>query len=344
MLKHIKKIKRCLIAMTAAASVCFTGIASAGTLNDVKERGKLYCGVNTGLPGFSQPDASEKWKGLDVDLCRAVAAAVLGDATKVNFVSTSGKNRFTTLNSGGVDLLSRNTTWTFTRDTGVKLDFAGINYYDGQGFMIRKDLGIISAKELDGAAVCIQVGTTSELNLTDFFNANDMSYEPVPIETNAEAQANYLSGRCDVYTMHASGLASTRASMPNPNDHVILPEIISKEPLGPAVRQGDSQWADVVRWSLNAMITAEELGITSANVDQMKKSNNPEALRLLGSQGAYGEMLDLNNDWAYQIIKQVGNYGESFDRNIGPKTALRLERGLNALWINGGLLYSPPFR
>jgi general L-amino acid transport system substrate-binding protein len=344
MLKHIKKIKRCLIAMTAAASVCFTGIASANTLEDVNARGALNCGVSTGLLGFSWADANGNWTGLDVDLCRAVAAAVLGDVNKVKFVPLNSKQRFTALQSGDIDLLSRNSTWTFTRDTEVELDFVGINYYDGQGFMIRKDLGIISAYQLGGKSVCIQVGSTTELNLADFFRANNMSYESVAVETNAEAEQNYLSGRCDVYTTDASGLASARASMPNPDKHVILPEIISKEPLGPAVRQGDNQWADVVRWSLNAMITAEELGITSANVGQMKESNNPEVLRLLGMEASLGTELGLKNDWAYQIIKQVGNYGESFERNIGLNTPLGLKRGLNALWTKGGILYSPPFR
>jgi general L-amino acid transport system substrate-binding protein len=344
MLKHIKKIKRCLIAMGAAISVCFTAIASAGTLEDVKVRGMLNCGVNTGLRGFSEPDANGNWKGLDVDLCRAIAAAVFGDAEKVEFKPLIPKERFTALLSGDVDLLSRNSTWTFSRDTKMTLDFVGINYYDGQGFMVNKSLGVTSAKELDGAKVCVQVGSTMELNLADFFRVNNMGYEPLPVDTNAEALGRYSASLCDVYTTNAYNLAAKRAAMPNPDNHVILPEIISKEPLGPVVRRGDDQWADVVRWSLNAMIAAEELDITSANVDDMMNSNKPEALRLLGMEGKFGDKLGLNNDWAYQIIKQVGNYGESFERNIGENTPLQLRRGLNALSRDGGLLYSPPFR
>ena len=290
-----------VIALAAAAGFAASG-AIAGTLDDVKQKGYLDCGINTGLIGFAAPDDKGNWTGFDIDMCRAVAVAVFGDATKVKFTPATGKSRFPILASGEVDVLSRNTTWTFSRDVNLGFEFAGVNYYDGQGFMVRKDLGVKSAKELNGASVCIQTGTTTELNLADYFKANSMEFEPIAIETNAEAR----------------------------------PEIISKEPLGPLVRHGDHQWGDVVRWTLNAMIIAEELGITSANVDEMKNSKNPEVQRLLGVSGEYGEMLGLSKDWAYNVIKAVGNYGESFDRNIGPNTPIGLERGLNALWTKGG--------
>ena len=317
---------------------------SAGTLEDVKSRGELRCVVSTGINGFAYPDESGTWKGFDIDFCRATAAAVLGSASKIKAVTSTGKTRFTKLNSGEGDVLWRNTTITFSRDVGVKLTFVGVNYYDGQGFMVNKSLGVKSAKELDGASVCIQTGTTTELNLADFFRTNNMSYEAVAIEKNSEARAAYLSGRCDIYTTDASGLAATRATFPSPSDHMILPEIISKEPLGPATRQGDDQWADIIRWVYNATVTAEELGVTSSNVDRMKSSNNPEILRMLGVEGSQGEELGLSKDWAYQIIKQVGNYGEIFERNIGENTPIGLSRGLNQLWTKGGLQYSPPFR
>ena len=321
------------------------GAAAAATLDDVKARGNLNCGVTTGVPGFAAPDANGVWIGFDVDVCRAVAAAVLGDSNAVQFTPTTGQTRFTALASGEVDMLARNTTWTFSRDVDLKFEFVGVNYYDGQGFMAPKALGVNSAKELDGATVCIQTGTTTELNLADFFRANNISYEPVPIETNAEAQQQYLAGACDVYTTDASGLAASRATFENPGDHVILPEIISKEPLAPLVRHGDNQWGDIVRWSLNAMIAAEELGITSANVAELAKgTNNPEINRMLGTEGNLGEMLGLSPDWVVKIISSVGNYGESFARNIGEDTPIGLARGLNAQWTNGGLLYSPPFR
>lgn len=319
--------------------------AAAATLDDVKARGKLNCGVTTGLVGFAAPDASGNWDGFDVGVCRAVAAAVLGDPMAVEFVPTTGKTRFTALASGEIDMLARNTTWTFSRDVDLKFEFVGINYYDGQGFMVPKALGVSSAKELDGATVCIQTGTTTELNLADFFRANNISYEPVPIETNAEAQPLYLEGACDVYTTDASGLAATRAAFENPSEHVVLPEIISKEPLGPLVRHGDNEWGDVVRWSLNALIAAEELGITSANIDELAQgTNNPEVNRILGTEGSLGEMLGLDKDWAMRAIKAGGNYGELFERNIGENTPIGLARGLNAQWTEGGLLYSPPFR
>jgi general L-amino acid transport system substrate-binding protein len=321
-------------------------MASAATLDDVKERGTLNCGVTTGLIGFASPDANGVWDGFDVGVCRAVAAAVLGDPNAVEFVPTTGKTRFTALASGEIDMLARNTTWTFSRDVDLKFEFVGINYYDGQGFIAPRDLGVSSAKELDGATVCIQTGTTTELNLADYFRANNISYEPVPIETNAEGQQQYLAGACDVYTTDASGLAATRAAFENPQDHIILPEIISKEPLGPLVRHGDNDWGDVVRWTLNALIAAEELGVTSANIEELAAAptGNPEVNRLLGTEGELGAMLGLEADWAKNAIAAGGNYGELFEKNIGENTPIGLARGLNAQWTEGGLLYSPPFR
>ena len=322
------------------------GAAAATTLEDVKARGKLNCGVTTGLVGFAAPDANGEWNGFDVAVCRAVAAAVLGDASAVEFVPTTGKTRFTALASGEIDMLARNTTWTFSRDVDLKFEFIGVNYYDGQGFMVPKALGVSSAKELDGATVCIQTGTTTELNLADFFRVNNISYEPVPIETNAEAQQQYLAGACDVYTTDASGLAATRASFEAPGDHVILPEIISKEPLGPLVRHGDSEWGDIVRWTLNALVAAEEYGVTSANIGELSAApgNNPEINRLLGTEGELGAMFGLEADWAKKAIMANGNYGEIFEKTIGENTPIGLSRGLNAQWTEGGLLYSPPFR
>ena len=332
------------LAVIAAALTIGPQVATAGTLDDVKSRGVLRCVVSTGVPGFAYPDASGAWKGFDIDFCRATAAAVLGDASKIKAVTSTGKTRFTKLNAGEGDVLWRNTTITFSRDVGVKLRFHGVNYYDGQGFLVKKALGVKSAKELNGASVCIQTGTTTELNLADYFHANGMKYEAVTIETNDEARQNYTSGRCDVYTTDASGLAATRSTFSDPQNHIVLPEIISKQPLGPATRQGDDQWSDIVTWVLNATITAEEKGITQANVDKMKSSKDPEVLRLLGVEGSQGKELGLSNDWAYNIIKSVGNYGEIFERNIGVNTPIGLPRGLNALWTNGGLQYSPPFR
>ena len=322
----------------------FGSVVTAGTLEDVKARGKVRCVVSTGIAGFAAPDASGVWKGFDIDFCRATAAAVLGNANAFEPVTSTGKTRFTKLNAGEGDVLWRNTTVTFTRDVSVKLRFHGINYYDGQGFMVKKSLGVSSAKDLDGASVCIQTGTTTELNLADYFSSNNMSYEAVTIETNDEARQNYEAGRCDVYTTDASGLSSTRSALPDPDAHMVLPEIISKEPLGPATRHGDDQWSDIITWVLNATVTAEELGVNSSNVDKMKNSNNPEIRRMLGSDGSQGAELGLSNDWAYQIIKQVGNYAEIFENNIGVNTPLGIERGLNALWTKGGLQYSPPFR
>ena len=338
------KFRPTLILSAASLALGVTSGAQAGTLEDVQARGELNCVVSTGIAGFAYPDDAGKWHGFDIDFCRATAAAVLGDATKIKAITSTGKTRFTKLNAGEGDVLWRNTTITFSRDVGVKLRFHGVNYYDGQGFMVNKELGVSSAKDLDGASVCIQTGTTTELNLADYFFANGMKYEAVPIETNDEARQNYLSGRCDVYTTDASGLASTRSTFTDPENHVILPEIISKEPLGPATRHGDDQWSDIITWVYYATVTAEEKGVSSANVDEMKGSKDPEILRLLGVEGDQGKELGLSADWAYQIIKQVGNYGEIFERNIGPDTPIGLERGLNAQWTDGGLQYSPPFR
>ncbi|MBC6443022.1 MAG: amino acid ABC transporter substrate-binding protein [Rhodobacteraceae bacterium] len=329
-----------------AAAAMAVGFATAGTLDDVKAKGFLQCGVNTGLTGFATADANGNWDGFDIAVCRAVAAAVLGDPKAVKFTPTTTKSRFTALASGEVDMLSRNTTWTFSRDVDLKFTFAGINYYDGQGFMVPKELGVSSARQLDGATICIQTGTTTELNLADFFRVNNISYEPVPIETNAEAQAQYLARSCDVYTTDASGLAATRATFEDPSAHVVLPEIISKEPLGPLVRHGDNQWGDIVRWTLNALIAAEELGITSANISEMSSAptSNPEINRMMGTEGSLGEMLGLSADFAKNAIAAGGNYGEIFERYVGENTPLGLSRGLNAQWTDGGLLYSPPFR
>ncbi|MFT3688011.1 amino acid ABC transporter substrate-binding protein [Paenirhodobacter sp.] len=330
---------------TLVAAGLGAGFASAGTLDDVKARGVLNCGVNTGLVGFAAPDANGNWSGFDVALCKAVAAAVLGDPAKVKYVPTTGQTRFTALASGEVDLLVRNTTWTFSRDTDLKMDFPAINYYDGQGFMVHKGSGITSAKQLDGASICIQTGTTTELNLADYFKANGMSYQPIAIDSNAEGEQQYIAGACDAYTTDASGLASTRAAFADPQDHIILPEIISKEPLGPAVRHGDSQWKDIVGWTFYALVAAEEYGVTAANVDEMAKGvENPEINRLLGVEGELGKMTGLDNDWAIKAIKAGGNYGEIFAATIGKSTPIGLARGLNAQWTQGGLLYAPPFR
>lgn len=333
----------------AAAGLVATGAmaqdAGSSTLAAVKDHGALKCGVNPGTPGFAAPDANGVWKGFDVDLCRAVAAAIFGDPEKVEYTPLTSAVRFTALSSGEVDMLARNTTWTFSRDVDLKTEFTGINYYDGQGFMIPKDLGVSSAKELEGATVCIETGTTTELNLADYFRTNGMDYEPVPVESFTEAQNQFLAGACDVYTTDASALAASRASFENPADYVVLPEIISKEPLGPLVRHGDSEWGDVVRWTLNAMVSAEELGVTSANATEMAAgTDNPEINRLLGVEGELGAMLGLPNEWAFNVITMVGNYGETFEANIGESTPVGLARGLNALWTEGGLIYSPPFR
>ena len=332
----------------AAALAVAASAASAATLDDVKAKGHVQCGVNTGLAGFAAPNDQGQWTGFDVDLCRAVAAAIFGDATKVNFTPTNATERFTALQSGEIDLLSRNTTWTLSRDTKLGFNFAGVNYYDGQGFMINaKNLqGVNSALQLSGASVCVQGGTTTELNLADYFRANNMEYNPVVFQALEEVNAAYESGRCDVYTTDQSGLYSIRLQLASPDDHVVLPEIISKEPLGPAVRQGDDQWLDIVKWTLNALIIAEELGITQANVDEMKQSSNPEIKRVLGAEegSTLGADLGLTNDWVANIVKGVGNYGEVFERNIGSGSPLKIARGLIALWSKGGILYAPPIR
>ena len=325
------------------AGLAFAGAAQAqSTLDAVKAKGFVQCGVNTGLAGFSQPDSKGVWKGIDVDLCRAVAAAVFGDASKVRYTPLTAQQRFTALQSGEVDLLARNTTWTITRDTSLGLNFVGVNFYDGQGFMVPRKLNVKSAKQLNGATICVQPGTTTELNLADYFRANRMTFKPVVIEKLEEVTNAYFSGRCDVFTTDVSGLVSVRGSRaPKPDEHVILPEVISKEPLGPAVRHGDDRWFDVVKWSLYAMLEAEEMGLTSKTIDQALASKDPAVQRFVGASGDIGKMLALDNRWAFNIVKQVGNYGESFEANLTP---LGFERGINALWTKGGLMYAPPIR
>ena len=337
-------MKKIVYAIAGIAAVTMAGTAQAGTLEDVQARGVLNCIVSTGTPGFSNPDDSGKWQGFDVDFCRATAAAVLGDADKVRYVSTTGANRFTMLNSGEGDMLYRVTTVTFRRDVDIKLTFLGVNYYDGQGFMVAKDT-VDSALELDGASVCVQVGTTTELNLADYFRTNGMSYEAIPGSTSDETRDGLDAGRCDVLTTDASALAAQRSAMKDPSNWVILPEIISKEPLGPAVRQGDDAWADLVRWVLYGVIAAEEMGITSANVDSFDSNvKNPQMKRMLGLDDTdLGAMLGLDKEWLKRAIKQVGNYGEIFERHIGVNTPVGLERGVNAQWTDGGLIYAPPF-
>jgi general L-amino acid transport system substrate-binding protein len=336
-------MKRCTVLAGAVALAASFGLAHAqSTLDAVKAKGHVQCGVNTGLAGFSQPDSKGVWKGIDVDVCRAIAAAVFGDANKVRYTPTTAQQRFTALQSGEVDVLSRNTTWTITRDTSLGLNFVGVNYYDGQGFMVPKKLNVTSAKQLNGATICVQPGTTTELNLSDYFRANRMTFKPVVIEKLEEVTAAYFAGRCDVYTTDVSGLVSTRGTRaPNPADHLILPEIISKEPLGPAVRHGDDRWFDVVKWAMFAMLEAEEMGINSKNIDQQLSSKDPAVMRFVGATGDIGKMLTLDNRWAFNIVKQVGNYAESFDANLKP---LGFDRGLNRLWNQGGLMYAPPIR
>ncbi|MCY4463761.1 MAG: amino acid ABC transporter substrate-binding protein [Albidovulum sp.] len=338
-------MKRLYLLAAAAALGLSTGGAGAATLDDVMAKGHLQCGVNTGLVGFAAPDENGVWEGFDVAYCRALAAAIFGDPMAVKFTPVTGKTRFTALASGEIDVLSRNTTWTFSRDVDLKQTFVGINYYDGQGFMAKKSLGVGSATELNGASVCIQTGTTTELNLADYFRSNGMEYDPIPIETNAEAKELFFADACDVYTTDRSGLAATRASHEDPDSLVVLPEIISKEPLGPLVSHGDDQWADIARWVLNALISAEELGVTADNAMEMAAgTNNPEINRMLGSEGNFGEMIGLSADWAVHAIMARGNYAEIFERNIGVNTPIGLERGANAIWSDGGLVYSPPFR
>ncbi len=333
-----------ILVAAAAAVVLAAGAAQAATLDDVKSKGVLSCGVSTGLPGFSAPDANKNWNGIDVDVCRAIAAAVLGDAGKVKFTPLTAKERFTALQSGEIDVLARNTTWTHTRDTSLGLNFTGVHYYDGQGFLVTKSLGVKSAKELDGAAVCIQAGTTTELNLADYFRFNKMQYKAVVFDTSEQTLAGFEANRCDVLTSDQSQLYALRTKIKNAANTVVLPEVISKEPLGPVVRQGDDQWFNIVKWTLNAMINAEELGVTSKNVDAKKSDKNPAVARLVIGTGDMGKKLGLDNDWAYRILKQVGNYAEIFERNVGSGSPLKISRGLNALWNQGGILYAPPIR
>jgi general L-amino acid transport system substrate-binding protein len=327
-----------LLAATSTASV------QAATLDQIRAKGFIQCGVSQGVIGFSSPDDKGNWTGFDVEFCRALAAAIFNDPSKVKFSPLSTKDRFTALQSGEVDLLSRNTTWTLSRDTSLGLNFAGISYYDGQGFMVKSTMKVNSALELSGASVCTQTGTTTELNLADFFRTNKMKYEVVAFATADETLRAYEGGRCDVFTTDVSQLFAQRLKLAKPADHVILPDVISKEPLGPLVRHGDDQWFDIVKWTLFAMINAEELGVTSKNVDEMAKSSNPEIKRLLGTEGKFGEGLGLDNDWVVRILKHVGNYGETFDRNLGAGSQLKIERGLNRLWNKSGLQYAPPIR
>jgi general L-amino acid transport system substrate-binding protein len=340
-------LSRTIIAAAAATITAFVaGQAMAGAkLDAIKARGEILCGVSTGLAGFSIADSQGKWTGIDVDVCKAVAAALFGDANKVKFVPLSAQQRFTALQSGEVDVLSRNTTYTQQRDTALGLNFTGVTYYDGQGFMVATKTNVKSAKELGGATVCVQPGTTTELNLADWGRANKVAFKPVVIEKLEEIEQAFFSGRCDAYTTDASGLAATRASKaPKPDDFMLLPEIISKEPLGPAVQHGDDQWADLIRWTFNALVEAEEYGITAAKVEEMKKSDNPGIKRLLGVTPGLGKNLGVSEEWAANAIKAVGNYGEMYERNVGKGSPLKLDRGLNALWNAGGIMYSPPVR
>jgi general L-amino acid transport system substrate-binding protein len=330
------------------AAIVLLGLAadavSAQTLKTVKDRGALVCGVSQGLPGFSSPDDKGNWTGLDVDFCRAIAAAIFDDPSKVKFTPLSAKDRFTSLQSSAIDVLARNSTWTSSRDTSLGLNFAAVNYYDGQGLMVRKALKVNSALELNGASICAQTGTTSELNLADYFRGNNMKYDVTAFATADETVKAYEAGRCDAFTTDVSQLYAERLKLTNVNDHVILPEIISKEPLGPAVRHGDDQWFDIVKWVHFAMLNAEELGVSSKTVDAALKSDQPEIRRLLGIEGAYGEQLGLTKDWVVRIVKHVGNYGETFERNVGSGSKLGISRGLNRLWTKGGIQYAPPIR
>ena len=333
-----------MISILALAVIFTAQGASAQTLKAVKDRGMLNCGSNGTLAGFGLPDAQGKWAGMDADFCRAIAAAIFNDASKVKFVPLSAKDRFTALQSGEVDILARNTTWTSSRDTSLGLNFVGVNYYDGQGFMVRKTLKVNSALELNSASICVQQGTTTELNLSDYFRANKMQVKTVTFATANEAVKAYDAGRCDAYTSDASALYGERLRLANATDHIVLPEIISKEPLGPVVRHGDDQWFDIVKWTLYAMINAEELAITSKNIDEMTKSANPDVKRFVGTEGNYGEQLGLGKEWAVSIVKLVGNYGEVFETNVGQGSPLKIERGLNKLWSKGGIQYAPPIR
>ncbi|GHC27530.1 amino acid ABC transporter substrate-binding protein [Aidingimonas halophila] len=338
--------KNALVLMTSAAALTLgsVGLAQADTLEDTLDRGEVRCGVSDGLPGFSAPDDDGNWQGIDVDVCRAVAAAVFGDSEAVTYTSLTAQERFTALQSGEVDVLSRNTTWTTTRDTTLGLNFTGVTFYDGQGFLVSKDIGISSAEELDGASVCVQSGTTTELNLADYFDANDMEFDPIVFDTSEQTVGGFEAGRCDVLTSDTSQLAALRIQLDDPDSAEVLPEVISKEPLGPVVRQGDDKWFNIVKWSLFAMLNAEEYGVDSENVDDMLDSENPSIARLLGEDGNYGEEMGLEADWAYNIIAQVGNYAESYDRNVGMDSPLEIERGVNRLWTDGGIHYAPPIR
>jgi len=339
-------IMKPLATALAIASLIALGTQAAWsqTLKAVKDRGELICGANGTLAGFGLPDPQGNWVGFDVDFCRAIAAAIFNDPTKVKFIPLTAANRFTALQSGEIDVLSRNTTWTMSRDTTLGIDFAAVNFYDGQGFMVRKALKVSSALELNGAAVCVQQGTTTELNLADYFRSNNMSLKTVTFATADEAVKAYDTSRCDAYTTDSSGLYGERLRLNDPSANIVLPEIISKEPLSPAVRQGDDTWEDLVRWTHYAMVDAEESGVTKSNVDEKLKSANPDIRRLLGVEGQFGESIGLTNDWAYRIIKFVGNYGESFERNVGQGSPLKIARGLNALWTKGGLQYGLPVR
>lgn len=338
-------LKLRVLVIVASITVFAPPVLAGPTLDAVKQRGEIVCGVNTAIAGFSAPDSRGEWRGIDVDVCRAVSAALFGDAGKVKYVGLTAAQRFTALQSGEIDILSRNTTATLTRDTSLGLNVAGVNYYDGQGFLVSKKAGVKSVKELTGATICVQQGTTTELNMADYFRANQISYRPVVIEKLEEVVAAFFAGRCDAFTADASNLAATRSTnAQNPDDFTILPEIISKEPLGPMVRHGDDQWFDLVKWSLIAMVEAEEYGVTSKNVDDMLKSPNPGIQRILGVTPGMGKALGVDEKWTYNIIKQVGNYGESFERNIGAGSPLKLQRGLNALWTQGGLMYAWPIR
>jgi general L-amino acid transport system substrate-binding protein len=338
-------IRHTLALAATLAAVSSTALAEgASTLDTVKQRGALICGVTQGIPGFSNPDDQGNWTGLDVDLCRAVAAAIFNDATKVKFTPLSAKDRFIALQSGEIDVLARNSTWTLSRDASLGISFVGVNYYDGQGFMVRKSLKVNSALELNGASICTQTGTTTELNLADYFRTNKMKYEVVAFASPDETLKAYDGGRCDVFTTDVSQLYAERLKLATPNEHVILPEIISKEPLAPAVRRGDEQWLDIVKWTLFAMLNAEELGVSSRTLDDALRSDKPDIRRLVGTEGNYGEQLGLSKDWAAHIVKLVGNYGESFERNVGVGSKLNIARGLNNLWTKGGIQYAPPIR
>ncbi len=337
-------MKTSFLVASFVASTFVTTAASAQTLKTVQDRGMLACGVSQGLPGFSSPDDKGNWTGLDVDVCRAISAAIFNDPAKVKFVPLSAKDRFTALQSGEIDVLVRNSTWTLSRDTSLGLNYTGVNYYDGQGFMVRKALKVNSALELNSASVCVQTGTTTEQNLADYFKANNMKYEVIAFSTADETVKAYEAGRCDAFTSDVSQLYAMRLKFANPDDHMVLPQVVSKEPLGPVVRHGDDQWFDIVRWTLFAMLNAEEFGVTQKNVDEMAKSDKPELKRVFGTDGNLGEQLGLTKDWVARIVRGVGNYGESFDRNVGAGSKLGIARGLNQLWNKGGIQYAPPIR